>query len=102
MTPGVHEVEMIYIPVGLKIGIVISAGAWLIFMLGVLLYGRRKREEDEEEASGADELEGLEDELDELEGESEESEDELDELEGESEYASEGELEELEGESEES
>ena len=102
MTPGVHEVEMIYIPVGLKIGIVISAGAWLIFMLGVLLYGRRKREEDEEEASGADELEGLEDELDELEGESEESEDELDELGGESEYASEGELEELEGESEES
>lgn len=45
MTPGTHTVEMIYIPVGLKLGIIISAGAWLILLLGVILYSKRAQQE---------------------------------------------------------
>ncbi|MBR3832916.1 MAG: YfhO family protein [Lachnospiraceae bacterium] len=51
MTPGTHTVEMIYIPVGLKLGIIISVGAWLILMLGVILYSRRRQLEEAEDSS---------------------------------------------------
>ncbi len=46
MTPGTHTVEMIYIPVGLKLGIIISVGAWLILLLGTVLYSKSDRSED--------------------------------------------------------
>ena len=51
MTPGVHTVEMIYIPVGLKLGMIVSVGAWLILLLGTVLYSKRSKVEKEEEAS---------------------------------------------------
>lgn len=44
MIPGVHTVEMIYIPVGLKAGIIISMAAWFILLLGCLLYSKRDDE----------------------------------------------------------
>ncbi len=58
MTPGVHTVEMIYIPVGLKLGIVISAGAWLILLLGVIMYTRRQKLKDEALESDEESEEG--------------------------------------------
>lgn len=55
MTPGLHTVEMIYIPVGLKLGIIISVGAWLILILGCVLYSKRDEEESVEEVDEIDE-----------------------------------------------
>ncbi len=66
MTPDEHTVEMIYIPVGLKTGIIISVGAWLILLLGTILYGRRGKEEVSEEVSDED-VDGSEDEFSEEE-----------------------------------
>ncbi len=78
MTPGAHEIEMIYIPIGLKLGIVISVGAWLILLLGTILYSKRDKSDDgnpeddylDDDDSEGESLdgEGLED--DSLEGES--------------------------------
>ncbi|MBE5953088.1 MAG: hypothetical protein E7257_02885 [Lachnospiraceae bacterium] len=55
MTPGVHTVEMIYIPVGLKLGIIVSAAAWLILLLGTILYTKRDSVEEKEKSQVEDE-----------------------------------------------
>ena len=62
MTPGKHTVEMIYIPVGLKLGIIISVGAWLLLLLGTIIYTKRDKikESVDEDDETAEELEALE------------------------------------------
>lgn len=80
MTPGVHTVEMIYIPVGLKLGIIISVGAWLILLLGTILYSKRDKVDEEDETAentdGSNELdmdEAVENEADKAEKDAEDS-----------------------------
>lgn len=48
--PGKHTIEMKYTPVGLNIGIIISAIAWVLFIGIILLNGKNKTKSMEKEA----------------------------------------------------
>ncbi len=55
MIPGIHTVEMIYIPVGLKLGIIISVASWFVLLLGVIMFSHGNKTKADKEPNDQDE-----------------------------------------------